>query len=243
MSENLVTYEVIQNIAHIGLNDSARLNVLSVELVKSLNTAIDNAETDPNVKAVLLFGHGRGFCVGGDLNEFYTLIKKTETDPITKWERIYNCNLPVIAAVHGYAVGGGLELLMMCDYRVASENTIFSQPELTLGFIPGCGATQRLPQKVGYGYAFDMMATGKKINTEHACKIGLIEAVTPDNNHISAAHNKALEWAQRERDELVNLKKSMRQDLSFERAMFYKMVCSKTAKAHIQKFLEKNQRS
>lgn len=240
MSKNIVTYEVIENVAHIGLNDATRSNALSEELVTALNIAIDSAENDQNIKSIILFGHGRGFCAGGDLKEFYSLTQKPEFDPIIKWERIYNCKLPVIAAVHGYAVGGGLELLMMCDYSIASKNTVFSQPELTLGFIPGCGATQRLPQKIGYDNAFDMIATGKKINTSDALQLKLIAEIAPDKQHINAAQNKALSWAARTKEELISLKQSMRHNLAFERTMFYQMVCSNTAKTHMQKFLEKN---
>jgi enoyl-CoA hydratase len=240
MSKNLITYEVIQKIAHIGLNDPERLNVLSIPLVKELNTAITKAENDQNIKAILLFGHGRGFCAGGDLKEFYALTQKPQHDPISDWEYLYDCKLPVILAAHGYVVGGGCELLMMCDYAIASEKTIFSQPELTLGFIPGCGATQRLPKKIGYGNAFDMMVTGKKITAHNAYTMGLIEEITEENQLLNIAHNKALLWTKRERQELINLKQSMRKDSAHEREMFYQMICANPAKTHIQKFLEKS---
>jgi enoyl-CoA hydratase/carnithine racemase len=240
MSENLVTYTVKQNIAHIGLNDTARLNVLSIPLVKDLNTAIANAENNPDVKVILLFGHGRGFCAGGDLKEFYNLTEQPKHDLIEDWMHIYQCELPVIAATHGYVIGGGCELIMMSDYVIAADNSTFSQPELKLGFIPGCGATKNLQTKIGYGNAFDMIATGKKINATCAKDIGLINEITSANDIHEIAHTKAIAWAERTKEELVQLKKTLRKkDLAYERKVFYEMVCSKSAKNHINSFLNK----
>lgn len=240
MSENLVTYIVKQNIAHIGLNDPTRSNVLSIPLVKELNTAITNAEHNPDVKVILLFGHGRGFCAGGNLKEFYNLSDKPEHDSIQDWMRIYQCTLPVIVATHGYVIGGGCELIMMSDYVIAADNSTFSQPELKLGFIPGCGATKHLPEKIGHGNAFDMIATGKTIDANYAKTIGLINEIANATDTLEIAHTKAIAWAERTKAELITLKKTVRKkDLEYERKVFYEMVCSKSAKDHMKAFLKK----
>lgn len=240
LNNNLVTYEIIENVAYIGLNQPERLNVLSIKLVSELNYVIKLSESNETVKLIILFGHGRGFCAGGDLKEFYELSKKPQHDHVKDWEYINSCKLPVIAAIHGYAIGGGLEILMMCDYVIACKNTIFSQPELNLGFIPGCGATQRLPKKIGKGNAFNIIASGERIDSTTAEKLGLVNEIADQDQHLNLAIAKSSFWAKRTRNELIKLKQAINGNFEQEREIFYEMLCSKAAKEKIQKFLQKN---
>lgn len=239
MPEKLVTYSIQNGVAHIGLNDQSRLNALSQFLVKDLNTAIDIAENDMDVSVIVLYGHGRAFCVGGDLKEFINIKSKPENDFVKVWEHLGDCKLPVIAAVHGYAIGGGCELMLMADYVFAAQTTQFSQPELKLGFVPGCGATQRLPQRIGYGNAFDLMASGKQISAESAYSMGFVDKVVEDSALLNSAHECALTWSKQGRSELIQLKIAMKSDYKRERQIFYEMVASAKAQQCIQQFLNR----
>jgi enoyl-CoA hydratase len=232
MSERLVTYESHQGIAKIGLNDPSRLNVLSAALVIDLNQALDSAVTDLNNAVIILYGHGRAFCAGGDLQEFVGISSSPKNDLIKSWEYLDSCRLPVIAAVHGYTLGGGCELMLMADYVVAANNALFSQPELGLGFIPGCGAMQRLSQRIGYANTFDLIASTANITSENAYALGLVDRVT-------GAFELALTWAKQGRNALINLKAAMQSSHIHARRLFYEMVASDHAQRRIQQFLNK----
>lgn len=239
MSEKLVSYSVNGPIACIGLNDQKRLNVLSKQLVEDLNYALDVAEADSEVSVIIVYGHGRAFCVGGDLKEFVNLESEPQKDFIKAWERISFCKIPIIAAVHGYVIGGGCELMLMADYIIAAKNTQFSQPELKLGFIPGCGATQRLTIRLGYGKAFDLMASGEQISAEIALSKGLVDEIVESESLLNSAQECALTWSGQGRIELMQLKNAMKSDYKVERHIFYKMVSGLKAQQHIQQFLNK----
>mgnify|MGYP000576603931 CR=1 FL=1 len=239
MSEKLVTYSIQNGVASIGLNDQSQLNALSKPLVKDLNATLDAAENDINVSVIVIYGHGRAFCVGGDLKEFINIKPDPKNDFIKAWEHIGNCKLPVIAAVHGYTFGGGCELMLMADYVIAAKTTQFSQPELKFGFIPGCGATQRLSQRIGYGNAFDLMASGKQISAEMAYSMGLVDKVVEDNTLLSSAHEWALTWSKHGRSELIQLKIAMKSDYKRERNIFYEMAAGAKAQQNIHQFLNR----
>lgn len=239
MSEKLITYSEQDGIAHIGLNDQLRLNALSKVLVEHLNSALDTARNNLNVSVIIIYGHGRAFCVGGNLKEFVNIEAEPANDFISAWEYIAKCELPVIAAVHGYVIGGGCELMLMADYVIAATNTHFSQPELKLGFIPGCGATQRLPKRIGYGNAFDLMASGKQIPAEKAYSLGLVDKVVDDDALLRNAHECALVWGKQGRSELIQLKMTIKNDYVHERQTFYEMAAGVKAQQNIQQFLNK----
>lgn len=239
MSKCLVTYESHQGIAKIGLNDPSRLNVLSVALVSDLNHALDRAVTDLNNAVIILYGYGRAFCAGGDLQEFVGISSMPKDDLIKAWEYLDSCQLPVIAAVHGYTLGGGCELMLMTDYVIAANNALFGQPELGLGFIPGCGAMQSLSQRIGYANTFNLIASAAKIAAGNAHALGLVDRVAEADNLLSAAFELALTWAKQGRNELINLKTAMKSNHFQGRKMFYEMLSSDYAQRRIQQFLNK----
>ncbi|MDH5482261.1 MAG: enoyl-CoA hydratase-related protein [Candidatus Bathyarchaeota archaeon] len=177
-------YEKKDGIALITINRPAALNALDEETVLGLLSRLQDAEKDDNIRVVVITGAGeKAFCAGLDL--------KTVKDisAIKAWEttkRLQKLTLtieelgkPVIAAINGYALGGGLELAMACDIRIASENARVGQPEVNVGLIPGSGGTQRLPRLVGKGIAKELIFTGKMIDAKTAEKIGLINIVVP----------------------------------------------------------------
>ncbi len=171
---------------YITINRPQKLNALNEAVLKELAHAIAFANTSTQVKAVLITGAGeKAFVAGADISEFqhYNLEEGRELAKVgqdTVFNAIENCTKPVIAAINGFALGGGLELAMACHIRVASENAKLGLPEVTLGLIPGYGGTQRLAQLVGKGRAMELIFTADMITAEKACQMGLV-------NHVVSA--------------------------------------------------------
>ena len=165
----------------ITLNRPKALNALCAQLIAELNDVLDGFEADDGVKAMVITGSERAFAAGADISEMQDkdFASVTKHDFIEPWERITRCRKPVIAAVAGYALGGGCELAMMCDIIIAAEGAKFGQPEITLGTIPGSGGTQRLTRAVGKSKAMDMILTGRMMDAEEAMRSGLVSRVVP----------------------------------------------------------------
>lgn len=165
----------------IKINRPEKLNALSSPLFALLNRALDRAEADDSVGAILISGGGRAFAAGADIAEMNKIASFAEAaggDFITGlWERIPACRKPVIAAVSGYALGGGCELAMMCDIIIASEDAKFAQPEIQLGTMPGAGGTQRMARAIGKVKTMDMCLTGRMMDAQEAERAGLVSRV------------------------------------------------------------------
>jgi enoyl-CoA hydratase len=166
----------------IRLNRPEALNALNGQLMDELTQVLDGTEADPSVRCVVITGSDRAFAAGADIKE---MASKSYADVFTEdfitrnWERVTRCRKPVIAAVAGYALGGGCELAMMCDFIIAADNAKFGQPEITLGTIPGAGGTQRLPRFVGKSKAMDLVLTGRMMDAAEAERCGLVSRVVP----------------------------------------------------------------
>ena len=173
----------------ITLNRPKALNALCAQLIEELNRALDDFEADEGIKAIVLTGSARAFAAGADISEMQDkdFASVTKHDFIEPWERITRCRKPVIAAVAGYALGGGCELAMMCDIFIAAEDAKFGQPEITLGTIPGSGGTQRLTRAVGKSKAMDMILTGRMMDAEEAERSGLVSRVVPADELLDEA--------------------------------------------------------
>lgn len=183
---------------HVGIltiNREKSLNALNSKVLTDLNTAINQIEANENIYVVIITGAGRSFVAGADISEmidFNSVSSKAFSDYGNKvFLRLENLSKPVIAAINGFALGGGCELSMACDIRLASEKAKFGQPEVGLGVTPGFGGTQRLPRLVGYAKALELLFTGKIINADEALSIGLVNAVYPPDELMP----KALEMA------------------------------------------------
>lgn len=179
---------------HIGIltiNREKALNALNRKVLTDLNTAIDQIEANEGIYVVILTGAGRSFVAGADISEmkdFNAVSSKAFADYGNKvFLRLENLNKPVIAAINGFALGGGCELSMACDIRLASEKAKFGQPEVGLGVTPGFGGTQRLPRLVGYAKAMELMFTGRIFGAEEALSMGLVNAVYPPDELMSKA--------------------------------------------------------
>jgi enoyl-CoA hydratase len=185
--ENILT-EKKNQILYITINRASKLNALNKATLNELHVAFDHAINDKEVRAIILTGDGtKAFVAGADISEFaHFSVEEGKRLSAEGHEKVFNfienCTKPVIAAINGFALGGGLELAMSCHIRVASDNAKMGLPEVSLGVIPGYGGTQRLSQLVGKGKAFEMIMTADMVTAEEAYRIGLV-------NHISTLEN------------------------------------------------------
>ncbi|MBI4305814.1 MAG: enoyl-CoA hydratase/isomerase family protein [Chloroflexi bacterium] len=179
-----VLYEKRGPVARVTLNRPDKRNAFNTQMRDDLWEILYAVEHDPDVRAVVLRGAGlHAFCAGADLSEFGTAPSQTEARQI-RWMRdvfgrFYGLSKPVVAALHGYVVGSGVELALLCDIRIASEDVIFSLPETSLGLIPAAGGTQTLPRNIGRPRALDMILRGRVIDATLAREWGLVSSVVP----------------------------------------------------------------
>jgi enoyl-CoA hydratase len=207
----LVTRE--ENIALLTINRPKALNSLSRATMSELSVAVDELESDQTVRSIILTGAGeKAFAAGADINELRAIANCKEGAAFAVWGqsilfKIENMSKPVIAAINGYALGGGCELVMACDIRLAAEHAKLGQPEINLGIIPGWGGTQRLTRLVGTGRAKWLILSGRTISAQEALRIGLVDLVAPAAHLLDQAKEMAraiaskaplaLAWAKR----------------------------------------------
>ena len=198
MDYNNILIETDENISVLTINRPDQLNALNSETIAELSTAFKNLDADQNIKAIIITGSGtKAFVAGADIKEFYQFNVEQGKELASKGHQtlfnlIESLSTPVIAAVNGFALGGGLELAMSCHFRLASENAKMGLPEVTLGVIPGYGGTQRLAQLVGKGIAMEMIMTAKMISAEEALNTGLVNQVTSSEELLGACQKIAL---------------------------------------------------
>jgi enoyl-CoA hydratase len=198
MNYNNIIVETEENLAVLTINRPNQLNALNSETIAELGSAFTGLEADATIKAIIITGSGtKAFVAGADIKEFYQFDETQGKKLASKGHQILfdlvsNLNTPVIGAVNGFALGGGLELAMSCHFRLASDNAKLGLPEVTLGVIPGYGGTQRLAQLVGKGRAMEMIMTAKMIGAEEALNYGLVNQVTSQDELMSACKKIAL---------------------------------------------------
>jgi enoyl-CoA hydratase len=190
MAYETILTEARGPVALITLNRPKALNALSAQLVKELSDALDGFEADDAIGAIVLTGNERAFAAGADISimakyDYMDAFKKGHIS--RNWETMRQVRKPVIAAVAGFALGGGCELAMLCDFIIAAETARFGQPEIKIGIIPGAGGTQRLPRAVGKAKAMDMVLTGRMMGAEEAERAGLVARVVPADKLMDEA--------------------------------------------------------
>jgi len=233
------------SITTITVNRPTVRNSLNVATVQELGDAFDRAKKDPAVRAVILTGAGdKAFAAGADISEIAELDEISGTEFSRRGQSVFDeiesLGKPTIAAVNGYALGGGCELAMACMVRVASENAVFGQPEVKLGLIPGYGGTQRLPRLVGKSGALRLLLTGESISATEALRLGLVDVVVPAATLLSAAEALAKQivmnapLAVQFCIEAVN-----RKELLEEAALFGRVCATEDMKEGTRAFLEK----
>ncbi len=191
-----IVYEKKDNIAYVSLNRPRVLNAYNVCMRDELYQALGAIKDDPDVRVAVFRGVGeRAFCAGADLSEFLTAPSPIIARQV-RWERdvwglFLSLPQPLIAALHGYVFGSGIEMALCCDIRIASDDAQFGLPEVGLGIIPAAGATQTLPRVVGQARALEMMLTGRRISATEAFDIGLVSRVVPKSQLLAAVDNVA----------------------------------------------------
>ena len=190
MSHEFITAEVKGRVGLVTLNRPRQMNALNPKLMQELGAALYGFDADEGIGAILITGSEKAFAAGADIGAMkdFDFQHAFKTDYVTRdWEHIRNVRKPVIAAVAGYALGGGCELAMMCDIIIAAESAKFGQPEINLGTFPGSGGTQRLPRAVGKAKAMDLCLTARTMDAEEAERAGLVSRVVPDGRLIEEA--------------------------------------------------------
>jgi enoyl-CoA hydratase len=245
----LVTPEAKKHIALIQLNRPKELNALNLQLMLELKDALQNLDKNDEVRCIIITGNQQAFAAGADIKqmESRTPVDLIKIDQFETWDQIRKTSKPIIAAVCGFALGGGCELAMTCDMIVAGESAKFGQPEIKIGIMPGAGGTQRLTRAVGKALAMEMVLTGKFISAEEAQKAGLINRVVPDEVYLDEALKLASEVAAMspialrlaKESVLKSFETGLQEGLYFERKNFYLTFSSEDQKEGMNAFVEK----
>ena len=237
-------------IATVQINRPDVLNALNEEVLDELVKELTKLDDDDAIRCIVLTGNERAFAAGADIKETFvtaTPISMLKQDLTSKWEAIRRIRTPIVAAVSGYALGGGCELAMICDIIVASETAQFGQPEINLGIIPGAGGTQRLTRSVGKYRANELILTGRRIKADEAKAIGLAAQVYPAATWLDDAKTLARTIAEkppvaaRLATEAVDLAWNSTLDagLEFERKAFYLLFATEDKKEGVDAFVNK----
>jgi enoyl-CoA hydratase len=251
-----MTYEFIivepqhrPQIALIRLNRPKELNALNLQLMQELKKAFHELDENDEVRCIVITGDERAFAAGADIKQMEnrTAVDMLKIDQFETWDQIRKTRKPVIAAVSGFALGGGCELAMTCDMIVASETAKFGQPEIKIGIMPGAGGTQRLARAVGKVRAMEMVLTGKFITADEALAAGLINRVVPQELYLEEAMKLVADVAAQSPIALRLAKESvlkafetgLQEGLYFERKNFYMCFTSEDQKEGMKAFVEK----
>ena len=245
-----IIIETRDRVGIITLNRPDALNALCHQLMTELQSALDDFESNDDIGCVLLTGSEKAFAAGADIKEMQSnsYMDAYKGDFISgTWERLSTFRKPVIAAVAGYALGGGCEIAMMCDFIIAADNAKFGQPEITLGVLPGAGGTQRLTRLIGKSKAMDMCLTGRMIDAEEAERAGLVARVVPVDQLMSEALKAATKIATMSLPATMMVKESVNQSqemslaqgILFERRAFHSAFAMEDQKEGMAAFVEK----
>lgn len=237
------------NIALITLNRPKDLNALNLQMMGEIRDSLKDLDSDDSVRVIIITGNQRAFAAGADIKE---MVNKTSIDMLTidqfsTWDQIRKTKKPLIAAVSGFALGGGCELAMTCDMIIASESAKFGQPEIKIGVMPGAGGTQRLTKALGKARAMELILTGGFLGAHEAHQRGLVNKVVPTELYLEAARELALEIAKMSpiaaklAKEAVNrsFETHLDEGLLLERKNFYLAFSSEDQTEGMQAFIEK----
>ena len=246
---NTIIVERHDRVCLVRLNRPQALNALNAELIDELNQALDSFEADADLGCLVLTGSDKAFAAGADVKEMQakTYMEAYLEDFISKWERLTRTRKPVIAAVAGFALGGGCELAMMCDFILAADNARFGQPEIRIGTIPGAGGTQRLTRFVGKSKAMELCLTGRMMDAAEAERSGLVSRVLPLADLVPEALKAAATIAGFSRPAVMMAKEAVNrayettlsEGIRFERRVFHSTFATQDQKEGMAAFVEK----
>ncbi len=254
MSNEASSYEYVLSerdgpVGVVTLNRPKQLNALSSGLMSELVAAVEEYDRDPEIRAIVLTGGPAVFAAGADLKEMATrtAVEMMSGDRLVLWNRLFAIRTPLIAAVSGYAFGGGCELAMQCDMIVASETARFGQPEINVGLMPGAGGTQRLTRTVGKYRAMEMVLTGRPIDAREAERHGLVNRVVAPEQVVEEAKELGRRIAEKppisvqlsKRAVLKALDTPLTEGVEYERQLFYFLFGTEDAREGINAFVEK----
>ena len=235
--------------ALIQFNRPDVLNALNMKLMEELVSTLEELDKDNDVRCIVLTGSDKAFAAGADIKEMAeaSAMEMLQRDQFARWDRIRKIKKPIVAAVSGFALGGGCELAMTCDIIIASESAKFGQPEINLGVIPGAGGTQRLTRAVGKAKAMEMVLTGSMLTAEEAKQWGLVVKVVPNEYLVEEAKSMAKLIASKppmavrlgKEAVLKAFDTTMEGGLEFERKNFYMLFASEDQKEGMKAFVEK----
>lgn len=250
MNHECIIAEKIRRVGMITLNRPQQLNALNEQLMRELTAALNDFESDDDIGCILITGSEKAFAAGADIQVMQDLdyMDVYGADYITRdWERLKTCRKPVVAAVAGYALGGGCELAMMCDIILAADDAVFGQPEIKLGVLPGAGGTQRLPRAIGKSKAMELCLTGSNFSAADAERAGLISRVVPALSLLDDAMACAEKIAAYSLPVAMMIKESVNRafesslndGLLFERRVFHASFALSDRREGMRAFLEK----
>ncbi|HDS1817575.1 TPA: enoyl-CoA hydratase [Pseudomonas putida] len=251
MAFETILLDIHGKVGLITLNRPQALNALNAQIVGEINQALDQLERDPNIGCVVLTGSAKAFAAGADIKEMADL-KYPQIyvdDLFSDADRIANRRKPIIAAVSGFALGGGCELAMMCDFILAADNARFGQPEINLGVLPGMGGTQRLTRAVGKAKAMELCLTGRLMGAEEAERAGLVARVVPQAELLEEALKVAATIASKSIPVSMMVKESVNrafevtlsEGVRFERRVFHAAFATEDQKEGMSAFIAKRE--
>ncbi|MFO1149858.1 MAG: enoyl-CoA hydratase [Alsobacter sp.] len=249
MSYETIIAETRGKVGLVTLNRPQALNALNGTLIRELNAALDGFEGDPGIGCIVITGSEKAFAAGADIKEMQAKSYPDTylDDFITSWDRVASRRKPIIAAVAGFALGGGCELAMMCDFILAADTARFGQPEIKLGVMPGAGGTQRLARAVGKAKAMEMCLTGRMMDAAEAERSGLVSRVVPAASLLDEALKTAAAIADMSLPIAMMTKESVNrafettlaEGIRFERRVFHAMFATADQKEGMAAFVEK----
>ncbi len=249
MAYETILVETHERVGLIRLNRPKALNALNGQIISEINAALDAFEADRGIGCVVITGSEKAFAAGADIKEMHDLTypESYDSDFITSWERVSRARKPVIAAVAGFALGGGCELAMMCDFILAADTAKFGQPEIKLGVMPGAGGTQRLTRFVGKSKAMEMCLTGRFMDAQEAERAGLVSRVVPAAELVDEALKVAKTIADMSITVAMQTKESVNrayettlaEGVRFERRVFQALFAVPAQKEGMTAFIEK----
>ncbi|MFC9251855.1 enoyl-CoA hydratase [Amycolatopsis thailandensis] len=249
--ETITVERPTDRVALITLNRPKALNALNLRVMREVTEAAAGLGEDPEVGAIVLTGSAKAFAAGADIKEMQpqSFSDVYAADWFAGWDALSRVRVPLIAAVSGYALGGGCELAMMCDVLIAAENAKFGQPEITLGVIPGMGGSQRLTRAIGKAKAMDLCLTGRMIDAAEAERSGLVSRVVPTESLLDDALAVAKKIASMSRPAAMMVKEAVNQafesgladGLRFERRLFHGTFATQDQKEGMAAFTEKRE--
>ena len=251
MKFETIVMEINENIMIVTINRPKMLNALNSKIAEETIYALQEADKNDNIGCMIITGSEKAFAAGADIKEMreHSFAEMYQLNWFAEWDQISQIRKPIIAAVSGYALGGGCEIALMCDIIIASKTAVFGQPEISLGIMPGIGGSQRLTRIIGKSKAMEMCLTGRLMDAEEAEKAGLVARIVSNENLMEEAKNTAKKIASFSKPAVQMLKESINRSyetslsegIRFERRLFHAMFSTIDQKEGMLAFVEKRE--